>query len=154
MSINAFEIKYNGKINGVAAKNFEVSKIPEGSLVIASVTVNVVAKKPIVVKEAATVETSDSWIGMILSSIYKSLRTCDELVDMLIEFSTRYKKTTADGLIYFIPFEGVTLVMKVIRMDPGIAINKWTEESLLWHYGYSTLAAVTRIAQDDEEDDE
>ena len=152
ISINAFKIKYGGMIDGVATSNYEVANIPEGSLVVASVTVNVVAKKPIVVKKATAVETSDSWIAPILSSIYASLRTCDELVDELIELSTRYKKTTADGLIYFIPFQDDTLLIKVMRMDPGIAINEWTEDLLIKHYGFSTLAAITRIAAEELED--
>ena len=154
VGVNAFKIKYNGKINEVVEKTFEVNKIPEGTLVLASVTVNVVAKKPLVVKKASDSVTSDSWTATILSSIYKSLRTCDELVDTLIELGTRYKKTTADGLIYFIPFQDDTLMMKVMRMDPGIAINEWTEEILLKHYGYSTLAAITRIPEDYLEEEE
>ena len=152
MSINTFKIKYGGMIDGVATSAYNVTNIPEGSLVVASVTVNVVATKPIVVKKATTSVTSDSWIAPILSSIYASLRTCDELVDKLIELGTRYKKTTADGLIYFIPFQDDTLLIKVIRMDPGIAINEWTEDLLIKHYGFGTLAAIARIAAEELDD--
>jgi hypothetical protein len=152
MSINTIKMKYKGKIDGVVADKFEVTKIPEGSQILASVTVNVVAKKPTVVKEAVALDAPDSFLDKMLSSIYKSLRTCDELLDMLIEACTRYKKTTADGLIYFIPFQGDTLMMMVIRMDPKIVLNQGIEQFLLRHYGYSSLTAITRIAEDDLED--
>lgn len=86
--------------------------------------------------------------AIILSSITRSLRLCDILVSKWITATTRYKKMRHDVLSYFIPVKsGGTLIVAVMRLDPGDDIPRMALPTLVRSYGGSVLKALGTLSQ-------
>lgn len=93
--------------------------------------------------------TAASLPQTVLTHITGTLRKCDTLVADLITATTRYKRASLDMISYFIHLRpGGTLLVVVMRLDPGDDIPVLALEPLAALYGVNTLRALKAALRD------
>ena len=81
----------------------------------------------------------------IMASIRQSLRTCDKMMDALVDSQQRLTTMKHDVVSYFVPMKsGGTMLVAVIRTDPTGA-PKWIDTMMLKMFGGSTSRAIIEL---------
>lgn len=195
--LDNFVMMYNSTIQGVRVVNDGTLKIPKGTLMLASVSVNArmsdypaesgvgrfttssdvssaaAAVDPVYASQTSSplVEQCDSIVNdlllkisimdaprvcyhfanlpdTVMSSIKRSLRACDSIIDNIIDSARRLTTMKFDAVSYFVPIKaGGTMLVAVTRTDPTGA-PEWIDTTMLKMFGGSTLKSLLEMAEE------
>lgn len=88
----------------------------------------------------------------IISSIKDRVKMCDKILDRMITDTTSFTKIKQEMITYFVPLKPTegTMVIIMMRIDPGVDIMKPVLKFLLTTFGVQIMNTMGQLGIDEE----